>query len=158
MELFVIRHGDAVDADHPNLRDEDRYLTPLGRDVTRRVARDCRGMGIGLFLTSPLVRSVQTAEICCLEQEGDPQVEILTSLSPGQMMSRLLEDVNRFSHEEKVAIVGHEPTLGHLVGVLLGRAPVPMKKSAVCLLRLDGEGRATFGWLQVPEQDRVTNL
>lgn len=158
MELYVIRHGDAVDADPPNLRDEDRYLTHLGRDVTRRIARDCRGLGIGLFLTSPLVRAVQTAEIFCLEQDGDPHVEVLDSLSTGQMLSRLLEDVNRFSHEDKVAVVGHEPTLGHLVGVLLGRSPIPMKKSAVCLLRLDGEGRASFGWLQIPEQDRITGL
>jgi phosphohistidine phosphatase len=65
MKLYLLRHGLAVDADEADLKDEDRPLTPEGREKTIQAARGMRRLeiGIDLILTSPLPRAMETAAL-----------------------------------------------------------------------------------------------
>ncbi|MBN9165380.1 MAG: histidine phosphatase family protein, partial [Myxococcales bacterium] len=64
MKLYVMRHGPAED-NAPTGRDEDRALTPAGRERTRAVARALLAADEAplTIIASPLVRALQTAEI-----------------------------------------------------------------------------------------------
>src|SRR2546430_3577701 len=66
MQLYTVRHGIAVDREDPKCPpDPERYLTEEGVEKTRMVAKGVAALGVSgdLFLTSPYVRAVQTAEI-----------------------------------------------------------------------------------------------
>src|SRR5438445_42191 len=66
MQLYIVRHGIAIDREDPKCPpDPERYLTEEGVEKTKQVAKGVAALGVtgDLFLTSPYVRAVQTAEI-----------------------------------------------------------------------------------------------
>src|SRR3979411_1206629 len=66
MDLYIVRHGIAVDREDPKCpADPDRYLTEDGIEKTKAVAKGLAALGISpdLFLSSPYLRAMQTAEI-----------------------------------------------------------------------------------------------
>src|SRR5206468_11915276 len=70
MQLYIVRHGIAVDREDPKCPpDPERYLTEEGVEKTKQVAKGVAALGVtgDLFLTSPYVRAVQTAEIFASE-------------------------------------------------------------------------------------------
>ncbi|AUX45737.1 phosphohistidine phosphatase [Sorangium cellulosum] len=143
MEILIIRHGQAVD-DAPELGDAGRWLTGKGRKVTRRVARwlakqkDRRPAAIW---TSPLVRSVQTAEILAEAAELTDEVSVVAELSPSRDTAELLRLLSQHQGPQPLALVGHEPSLSTLVTSLLGDVGwTGLKKSGVVAVSWDGRG------------------
>src|SRR5258708_10171861 len=66
MQLYIVRHGIAIDREDPKCPpDPERYLTEEGVEKTKQVAKGVAALGVtaDLFLTSPYVRPAQTAEI-----------------------------------------------------------------------------------------------
>jgi phosphohistidine phosphatase len=128
MELYLVRHGIAQEW-HPDIKDEERELTAQGREKTQKVAKRLYDLGLQfeLILTSPLVRSRQTAEIlrsCGLSS----QVEELSCLAPeGDIQNWLswLEQRQMPLAHAPLALVGHQPDLGQWAEILVwGKARV----------------------------------
>lgn len=123
IQIYLVRHGIAVDpSDRPELRDEDRPLTPKGRRRFRRVARAFAKLGEKptFLFTSPLVRAVQTAEILAQALKAD-EVEILEPLRSGAPVGPLLAELaRRLKDGQSAALVGHDPQMSHLVVALGG--------------------------------------
>jgi phosphohistidine phosphatase len=137
-EIYVVRHGIAVPAEG-GMSDAFRPLTGKGRRRFRRTARRFARIGrpLDLILTSPLVRAVQTAEIL-VGAVKDAEVAVLEKLDPRSPVERLLEAVShRAAGFRSVALVGHEPQLSHLIGVLAAIPidEVQLRKGAI--VRLD---------------------
>src|ERR1700730_8265420 len=66
MELYIVRHGIAIDREDPKCPpDPERFLTEEGIEKTKQVARGVAELGAApdLLLSSPYVRAMQTAEI-----------------------------------------------------------------------------------------------
>ncbi|MGC1490319.1 MAG: histidine phosphatase family protein, partial [Candidatus Acidiferrum sp.] len=66
MEIYVVRHGIAIDREDPKCPpDAERYLTEEGIEKTKRVAAGVAAICAApdLLLSSPYVRAMQTAEI-----------------------------------------------------------------------------------------------
>src|SRR5260370_21783847 len=66
MQLYIVRHGIAIDREDPKCPpDPERYLTEEGVEKTKQVAKGVAALGVtaGLVLTGPYVRAAQTAEI-----------------------------------------------------------------------------------------------
>ncbi len=135
MKLYVMRHGPAED-DAVTGRDADRVLTPSGRDRVRSVARALADDGEAplFLLSSPLLRSVQTAEIVAAavkiaDREGT--VEIRRELAPGGDAAGLVPKL--FAQKMKrTMLVGHEPDLSALIARLVGEpVPLAMEKAMV---------------------------
>ena len=82
MELYLIRHGIATEQGIDS-KDCDRTLTKQGQQKTWQVAQRLYQLGLrfNLILTSPLVRSRQTAEILCSSGLSS-QLEIHPFLAP----------------------------------------------------------------------------
>lgn len=157
MRLYVVRHGKAEDVG-PDGTDASRRLTEDGRRDFRRGAEGFATLHVRLdrILTSPLARARETADLLAEALDG-PRPERLASLAFGDEME-ILAAATRGGDE--VAVVGHEPTLGRLVGLaVFGRTSggTPLRKGGVACLELSrgaAPGRAVLAWLLTPKQLR----
>lgn len=165
MKLLIVRHGISEDrAEFARVSDDDglRPLTGRGR---RRMKRGAAGLAslvpaIDLLATSPLLRAVQTASIVA-RHVAVGEVEVHEHLVPDQTPAATLEWLRSRARGVKlIALVGHEPHLGRLVGWLAcgrDRAPLSLKKGAACLLDLPRAARPGQGvllWSLAPSQLR----
>ncbi len=159
MELYLIRHGIAVERTN-DVEDELRSLTQLGQQKTRQVAKRLHGLGLrfDLILTSPLVRSRQTAEI--LRTSGlSSQVEESISLAPGGNIYAWLKSLEQLDQlPETLALVGHQPDLGQWAEILIwgeARDKLVLKKAGIIGLTLPKTdlpvGRSQLFWLTPPK-------
>jgi phosphohistidine phosphatase len=151
MRVIFFRHGPAGQRDAARWPDDGlRPLTPKGIRRTRLAAAGLRRLepGIELIVTSPLTRAVETAELL-KEQFAGVEIETLDLLAPGASLRRLVESVAAHNAHPTVALVGHEPDLGKLVGMLLFSAPSPiaLKKAGACSIEFSAEVRPGAGQL-----------
>ena len=105
------------------------------------------GLEVDLIVTSPLVRTRETAEIM-VDVLQTPRLEIHDSLAPGSNWKEIAE----WTAEEnvaKVAWVGHAPCVGRLVAKAIGdgNASIRMQKGAIASICLDS-GLSQPGELQ----------
>ena len=162
MNLFLLRHGLAVDRSAPGYKkDADRPLTPKGKQRLWRVTDAMEEMDLefDLLLTSPFLRATQTAEIVAEAFELRKKLTPSEHLTPGGNPKLLLEQINLLDPPPKnVLLVGHEPYLSQLIGLLVAgntNALIDLKKGALCKLELETLrcGRcATLAWLLSPKQ------
>lgn len=132
MLLTLMRHGIA---EAFSGSDASRALTPEGATIVREVVRGLKAGGWlpGAIVCSPLVRSQQTAALIEGEFPGVP-VEVLRSVIHTD--SDLLEEISARGLVDPV-IVGHNPGISYLAGMLTGGAPIPFEPAAVAVYRLD---------------------
>jgi phosphohistidine phosphatase len=157
VELYVVRHAIAAErgSDWPD--DSKRPLTEKGVERFRESVDGLIWLDVqlGVVLTSPLVRAKQTAEFLAGGLPSRPPVKVIDALAPGHTPQEVLEHVAREGRgHSRIAIVGHEPDLGELIGWLLGsRRAVPLKKGGVCLMDLDtmSSRHGTLAWLMPPK-------
>lgn len=160
MQLLVIRHGLAGDRDEfafTGRPDSERPLTREGRVKMRRGVMGLRSVlsDLDLVATSPLVRAVQSAEIVA-DVFGGMQITTVDQLSPDHAPDDMLPWLRGHDPGTTIAVIGHEPHLGFLVGWLLtGRHEsfVELKKGAAVLLEFDdppSAGGATLLWALPP--------
>lgn len=139
MQLFVIRHAAAV-ARSPSLPDASRPLTPKGRTRWKRAVRGLESQEITFdrIYHSPWLRAVETANaLARLARE---------TVVTGELVRRPTQALLDHLEGDRVALVGHQPWLGELVGLLLFGDPgagarLMLKKGAV--VWLEGEPRAS---------------
>jgi phosphohistidine phosphatase len=155
LDLFVIRHAAAFERDLGRWPDDaDRPLTPEGE---RDFARSARGLArvtdeVEAVLASPYARAWRTAEL--LHEEGGwPEPRAFAPLEADRHAEQLLADLAKLGADGSLAVVGHEPMLGVLSGILVGGGAFELKKGAV--VRLDVSelrpGGATLRWLLPPK-------
>jgi len=85
-------------------------------------------------------------------------VEDLAALAPGGSYRGVLQRLTALDGDGAVVLVGHEPDLGKLAGVLLFGAPastLPLKKAGACIIDFDGPPRAGEGELMLFLPPRV---
>jgi phosphohistidine phosphatase len=160
LELYLIRHGIAADRgdDYPD--DSKRPLTSEGIANLRKEARGLDALGVGFdhIITSPLVRTKQTAEIFAEHLKSKPTVSNSDSLAPAGSPSSVLQELGKHVRKGRIALVGHEPNIGELAGRLIGsRTPIEFKKGAIC--RIDFEvfppkGSGQLRWFVTPKMLR----
>ena len=165
MEIYLVRHGIAVGREE-DMPDPLRPLTEKGRRRFRKTARAFARLGrkIGLILTSPLVRAVQTAEILAGATEHR-EVAVLEELDPGVGIAQLLEALGkRVGKSKTVALVGHEPQLSSVLSALCGvsQEEFDLKKGAIVRVDVASLPRPRFvaprWWLKPRAGTRVKGL
>jgi phosphohistidine phosphatase len=139
-ELYVIRHGLAEERSEAWPDDNKRPLTPDGVSRMRRAVRGLARLGvtIDIVLTSPLVRARQTAEIVAGGLEPRPSLSNIDSLAPDGSYAAIVADLEKHGRRQRIALVGHEPSIGELAARLIGsRHALEFKKGAICRIDLD---------------------
>ena len=121
MNLFLLRHSDAFEADHARFpTDESRALTEKGSRRAQEVGKAMRRLDLGIdpIWSSPYVRARQTAEIVAQELEIS-HLELCDKLAPNGDGRQLMDAVADLDPAiENLLLTGHEPLLSTLLSVL----------------------------------------
>jgi len=160
MQLYIVRHGIAIDREDPKSpSDPERFLTAEGLRKTRDVARGFASLKISpdVFLSSPYVRAMQTAEIFA-EALKFPKSKIKNTelLLPGAEPAGFFRELQRTSRsEESVVCFGHAPQLDELIAFALGSKKdlTQMKKAGTACLELTriSPPAGQLVWLSTPK-------
>lgn len=145
MRLYFMRHAQAVDPEDWTGEEVARPLTDKGRKRAEDAAAGLARLrpGIGVVISSPLVRAYETAAIVG-RVIGLP-AETSDLLRPGFDLMRLDQALGMRPDADGPLFVGHEPDLGQLVSALTrhGRDQAVVMKKASCALVVtpgDAEG------------------
>jgi len=159
MNLYIIRHAIAVDEGSPEYEeDSQRPLTDKGKKKMRQIAKGLRTLGadFDLILSSPYERAKETAEILEGVFKLKKDVALSENLVPMGDPDLLIAEMNEKYSENSIALVGHEPFLSALIGLLVSEnagMDMTLKKGGVCRLSADDlhhTRKATLEWLLTP--------
>ncbi len=151
MILHVLRHAEAEDVS-PSGRDADRRLTEDGKRRMKVVAKAIAALEprYDTILISHLVRARQTAEPVAEACGFGGELVETRHLGPNADPEELLHELAR-RKPGSVLVVGHQPHLGRLVGLLLtGRRDVeiPLKKASLTALEAGEDPSMSRGELK----------
>lgn len=135
MKLILLRHADAEVESATTGGDFGRALTERGRAQARDTGAHLSrvlGGSLPVLLTSPLRRTIQTAEIIA-SFTPPGTLRVAEQLRPGQSLVAAVALAQ--GSEETTVLVGHEPTLGELGAQLLQRRGLPFAfERGACLI------------------------
>jgi phosphohistidine phosphatase len=155
MRLLLVRHGNAEDPESfisAGKPDDLRPLTPEGLAEMELVSRGIQRLlpHIDLLASSPLVRARETAGVIAATY-GGLEFNQLSQLTP-EGRPQAFRDWLRVQNRGSVIVaVGHQPSLGDIIGLLVTGTPAPImqpKKASATLLEISQptEPRATLSW------------
>ena len=135
--LWILRHAKSS-WDQPGIADHDRPLAPRGRKAARRIARwaDANDVRPELVLCSTALRARSTLDLI-RAGIGDPAERVARGLYHAsaddvlELVAWTPDDV------ERVMLIGHNPTLHELAGVLAPPGPEAFPTGALATVRLE---------------------
>lgn len=161
LELCIIRHADAVDADGKVITtDGQRPLSHKGEQQARLLGKALASIEWipDLVLHSPLVRTTQTAELMAagakkLGVKWD--TEPLNALTSGYGAPAAVRALEKREYQGRIALVGHMPEVAELAAWLLGAngGSLHFPKAAAMLLTCPlgiAEGLSRLLWFTGP--------
>lgn len=133
-EIYLIRHARALEQ---SSNDWERPLIPEGRAEARAVGAALKQAGVSfdVIAVSPLVRAVETATLIAVEVGYDGGLTVDASLTPDGTTNGMIGLCQHLG-AQKVALVGHEPSMGQFLSDLSGRPGMSMVKAGVVHLTL----------------------
>ena len=163
MNLFILRHGIAVDRDPVSFPDDSRRpLTLKGEDRIRGICEAMKALELSFehLLSSPYRRASQTAEIVATELGLKKALEFRDDLTPEGDSKALVRYLSKLEPTpENVLLVGHEPYLTGLISQLISgeiAAAIDLKKGGLAKLEIETQLRlgpcAKLAWLLTPKQ------
>jgi phosphohistidine phosphatase len=159
MEIYVVRHGIAIDREDPKCPpDPERYLTEEGIEKTKRVAAAVAALGASpdLLLSSPYVRAMQTAEIFASALDYSKQkIRRTDLLLPGAEPSLFFRELAKDKQTSTLFVFGHAPQLDDIIAAALGSKHhiTSLKKAGVALIELKrvSPPNGQLVWLALPK-------
>lgn len=160
MKIYLVRHSNAVDPGLSEYKDDSqRPLTEKGREKMEWIAAALKRLGLepDLIVSSPYARAVQTAEILAKVLKYKKDVTHSDCLFPVADADGIVGEINEKYAVDELVLVGHEPSLSALVGLLVAGNPeiaIALKNGGVCCLAADDlhvERRAVLEWLLTPK-------
>jgi phosphohistidine phosphatase len=166
MNLYILRHASAgtrrinpiLDLKRPLDKEGKRHCLHLGMIL------NAMNLQFDLIVSSPLKRSLQTAQLVGTETGYESKILISNALAPTAKLSqfrRLLRECEKY---ENVLVVGHNPNITTFLGALIGPAApadddvegarVRLRKGSLARLTLQ-RGPATLQWLLEPRNVRA---
>jgi phosphohistidine phosphatase len=145
VQIVLVRHADAV-SEGPGLPDEHRFLSARGRTGSRALGALLAeaGIAVAAAVSSPLVRSIQTAELVTGAIGWSGTIEASYRLAPGCPIGATAEWLReRAASLDAGALFafGHEPSISSFAELLGDEARVSAFGKAECCLVEDGSLR-----------------
>ncbi len=142
MQLYIVRHGIAIDREDPKCPpDPERFLTDEGIEKSRQVAKGVAEVASvpDLMISSPYVRAVQTAEVFAEVLEySKNKIRKSDLLLPGGEPLQLFRDLAKDKDSSAVFVFGHAPHLDDLLAMAIGTKHhiTSLKKAGVAFVEL----------------------
>jgi phosphohistidine phosphatase len=158
MNLYLMRHANAGLSRGNPVLDAKRALIKEGKDQCMLMARVLSAfkVNIDVIVSSPLKRSLQTAQFVGTEIGYDGKVEISPALGLDADFPAFMQMLAKYADREGVLVVGHNPNLFQFLGKLItgnGGASIRMRKASIA--RVDMERHPPMlRWLIDPRMAR----
>ena len=162
MDFYLLRNAKAAkDGKANDDNDDDRPLTKKGERKIIRVAEAMRDLELKFdaIITSPLLRATHSAEVVARSFRMKDSVHHSSHLAPHGNPALLVNEINaKHGDTSGLLLVGHEPSLGALISILLvGDNSLQMifKRGGLCKLSVENlcYGKcASLCWLMAPSQ------
>jgi len=162
MNLYILRHASAGTRRPNPLLDVKRPLDKEGKQHSLYLAHVLNAMKISfdLVVSSPLKRSLQTAQLVATETGYETNVLISNALSPLATYAQFQRLLRECAGHENILVVGHNPNITEFLCALVGSAPdasqarIRLRKGSLARLSLQ-RGPATLNWLLDPRVVRA---
>ena len=147
VQVFLIRHAEAV-PETLALSDPHRNLTANGRRQAVALGdrlrwHDCVPTHLW---ASPLVRTIQTAELVASGLHSELLVEAMPALAPDGNPRDVVTALTALPAASIVVVVGHEPGLSAVGALLVGQPEFASLAKAQAARIVDGTLRWRFAW------------
>jgi phosphohistidine phosphatase len=150
MILYFLRHASAGQHLVNPKKDEKRSLDKEGIEQCGYVGRALTALNVQVdtIVSSPLKRCTQTASLVGNELGYEGKLQIDAGLRPGAGFADFRKLLDKYSKQEAIMVVGHNPNLSQFLGAVISdsgcEASADLKKGAVAKVEM----RRTSGTLQ----------
>ncbi len=157
-QIYLFRHGVAVDRVSANAPDAERPLSEEGVSLTKEAAQGLRALNVAAtgVASSPYKRAIQTASILIdaldIPKKHLWQTEaLIPDADPREILAELAE-----REAKDTVCVGHAPNLDRILSLLVGAKAgeiTSLKKAGVAAIELSAwkAGAGKILWLLPPK-------
>jgi phosphohistidine phosphatase len=158
MILYLMRHANAGVFRGNPLLDAKRALVKEGKEQCMLMARVLSALKaqIDVVVSSPLKRSLQTAQLVGTELGYDGKVEVSPALAPNATYSDFQDLMATYANREGVLAVGHNPNLFQFMGRMIsgnGGVSIRVRKASIARIDMDNHP-PRLQWLLDPRLAR----
>lgn len=156
MIIYFLRHASAGEPVINPKKDEKRALDTEGIDQCGYVGRALAAIEaqVDMIVSSPLKRATQTASLVGNEMGYEGKLQIEAALRPGATFADFRKLVEKYSRQEAIMVVGHNPNLSQFLGLLVSdsgcEASIDLKKGAVARVEMR-RSSGTLQWCLTPK-------
>ena len=151
MKLYFMRHGKAEEK-KPGISDEERKLTEEGKREVEFMVRSI-ALDPEVIYTSPLLRSIQTAEI--VAQLLGAKLIVTEALHPS---SASLSEIRKLlvPGMSSALFVGHSPSIENIIRDMTGGCRVSLDPAAIAAIEVIDVETLTgvIKWIATPRMFR----
>jgi phosphohistidine phosphatase len=156
MIVYFLRHANAGQRMLSPKKDEKRALDKEGIDQCGYVGRALAALDtqVDTIISSPLKRATQTASLVGNEMGYEGKLQIETALRPEATFADFRKMLDKYSRQEAVMVVGHNPNLSEFLGRIVSgtgcEASTDLRKGAVA--RVDvRRNNGSLQWCLTPK-------
>lgn len=155
MFLYFLRHASAGQRLSNPKKDEKRGLDKDGIEQCGYIGRALAALGVQVevIISSPLKRSTQTAALVGNEMGHEGKLVLEAALRPGATFSDFQKMLEKYSRQDTVMVVGHNPNLEEFLGRVISEggceATVELKKCAVAKVEMR-RSSGSLSWCITP--------
>jgi phosphohistidine phosphatase len=155
MFIYFLRHASAGQRLNNPKKDEKRGLDKDGIEQCGYIGRSLAALGVqvGVIISSPLKRATQTAALVGNEMGHEGKLVMENALRPEASYGDFQKMLAKYSRQDAVLLVGHNPNLREFLGRSIGdrgcEAKVELKKGAVAKVET-GRHSASLSWCITP--------
>src|SRR5437588_7409960 len=137
MITYFLRHASAGENLANPRKDEKRALDKEGIEQCGYVGRALAALEaqVDVIVSSPLKRATQTASLVGNELGYEGKLQIESGLRPQATFAEFRKLLDKYSRQEAIMVVGHNPNLSEFLGRIISdagcQADVDLKKGAV---------------------------
>jgi phosphohistidine phosphatase len=157
MDIYFLRHASAGDSNAPNPQeDEKRPLDVKGIEQAKQMGKLLAALEVEpeAFLSSPLTRAVQTAELAAEQLKNEPSITLDDALRPDASYEQFQELLHHYERRGAIVVTGHNPNqsqfLSYLISGGTAKDAVELKKGTVAKVEFK-QGKATLQWCITPK-------
>jgi phosphohistidine phosphatase len=160
MIIYFLRHASAGEHYINPKKDEKRPLDKEGLEQCGYIGRALTSMEaqVDVIISSPLKRATQTASLVGNEMGYEGKLQIENALRPEATFADFRKMLEKYSRQESVMVVGHNPNLSQFLGAVISEsgceASVDLKKGAVARVEMR-RSSGTLLWCLTPKALRT---